>query len=47
MYKQTGKKFTLVFGEPVSYLSFNKTYGPAYWADKMQKLVYSLKDMML
>lgn len=47
MYKQTGKKFTLVFGQPVSYLSFDKTYSSAYWASKMQKLVYSLKEKIV
>ena len=47
LFKQTGKKYTLVFGKPVSYLSFDKTYSSAYWASKMQKLVYSLKDKMV
>jgi 1-acyl-sn-glycerol-3-phosphate acyltransferase len=44
MYKQKGKTYTLVFGEPVSYTSFDKTFSHAYWAHKMQNLVYSLKD---
>ena len=44
MYKQKGKTFTLVFGKPVSYKSFDKTFSHAYWANKMQNLVYSLKE---
>jgi len=44
MFKQNGKTITLVFGKPVSYKSFDKTFSHSYWAHKMQNLVYSLKD---
>ncbi len=47
LFKQKGKKITLVFGEPISYLSFDKTYSPSYWALKTQKLVYSLKKKIV
>lgn len=43
MYKQKGNTFTLVFGEPVSYKTFDKTKSPQYWATMMQDKVYSLK----
>ncbi len=43
MYKQTGNTFTLVFGKPISYQSFDKTFNQAYWARKTQETVYSLK----
>jgi 1-acyl-sn-glycerol-3-phosphate acyltransferase len=47
MYKQSGKTFTLVFGEPVSYKTFDKTFSHSYWAQKMQEQVYSLKKKMV
>ncbi len=46
MYKQNGKTFTLVFGEPISYQSFDKTYSPIYWANEVRKKVYSLKNII-
>lgn len=47
MYKQSGKVFTLVFGEPVSFQTFDKTYSSTYWAGYVRKIVYSLKDKMV
>ena len=47
LYKQKGNTLTLVFGEPVSYKSFDKTFNQAYWAKKMRDTVYSLKNKIV
>ena len=47
MYKQNGNIFTLVFGKPISYQTFDKTYISTYWANYVRKTVYSLKDKIL
>lgn len=47
MYKQKGKTITLVFGKPIPYTSFDKTFSHAYWAHKTQNLVYSLKEKIV
>ena len=44
LYKQKGKTLSLVFGEPVSYKTFDKTNNQAFWANKMREIVYSLKN---
>ncbi|OFX38888.1 MAG: hypothetical protein A2X08_02660 [Bacteroidetes bacterium GWA2_32_17] len=47
MYKQNGNMFTLVFGKPISYQTFDKTYSSTYWANYVRKTVYSLKVQIL
>ena len=47
MYKQTGNTINIVIGKPIPYQSFDKTFSHAYWAQKTQNLVYSLKDKIL
>jgi putative hemolysin len=43
MYKQKGKTYTIVFGEPVSCQTFDKTNNHAYWAQFLKDKVYQLK----
>jgi len=47
MYKQKGNTLHLVFGKPIPYQSFDKTFSHAYWAQKTQNMVYSLKEKIL
>lgn len=47
MYKQTGNTINIVIGKPIPYQSFDKTFSHAYWAQKTQNIVYSLKDKIL
>lgn len=43
MYKQSGKKITLNFGEPVQYTTFDKSKNHAFWANFIREKVYALK----
>lgn len=43
MFKQRGKKFTLTFGKPIPWQSFNHTKTPAQWAETVKKVVYELQ----
>lgn len=47
MFKQNGNKFSLIFGKPISYQTFDKTYSAKYWANEVRKIVYSLKNKTL
>ncbi len=47
MFKQNGKKFSLIFGKPISFETFDKTNNIKYWANEVRKKVYSLKHNTL
>ena len=44
MYKQRGKKITLVVGKPIPYTTFDSRYKDILWAAKVREHVYKLKD---
>jgi putative hemolysin len=43
MFKQRGKGFTITFGKPIPWQSFNHTKTPAEWAAEVKEVVYSLQ----
>ena len=44
LYKQKGRKIPLIFGEPISYTTFDKSKGQrAEWAEWTKEQVYALK----
>jgi hypothetical protein len=47
MYKQKGKTYTLVFGEPVSWETFDKSKTQTAWAKFLKDKVYKLKSQVL
>lgn len=42
MVKQRGKYFTITFGKPISWQSFDHSRTPSQWAGEVKKRVYSL-----
>ncbi len=44
MYKQKGKTLTFIFGEPISWETFNNEKPPEYWSEKVKQHVYALKS---
>lgn len=42
MFRQKGEKLTLVFGQPISWKTFNKSRTPAQWAAWIKHEVYEL-----
>ena len=44
MYAQRGKTFTLTFGKPIPWQTFDKRHTTAEWADMVKQHVYKLKD---
>lgn len=42
MFKQRGKSFTITFGQPIPWQSFDHTKTPAQWAEEVKKMVYEL-----
>ena len=42
MYKQNDKTIDIVFGEPISYKSFDKSHPDSYWAQMLKDKVYDL-----
>jgi putative hemolysin len=46
MYKQKNSKINLVFGEPISYTTFDKTKTPTEWANYVREKVYSLSNKL-
>lgn len=43
-YKHRNKHFTITFGKPISYQTFDKRFSPIQWASKVQDYAYSLVD---
>lgn len=43
-YKNRDKTFTVTFGEPISYKTFDSSKRPAVWADWVKNKVYLLPD---
>ena len=42
MYRNVGKKFTVTFGQPIPWQTFDKSRKPAQWAQYVEDLVYQL-----
>ncbi len=42
MFKQRGKRFTITFGKPIPWQSFDNTKTPTQWAEEVKKVVYTL-----
>ena len=42
MFKQRGRSFTITFGQPIPWQSFDHTKTPAQWAEEVKKVVYGL-----
>lgn len=45
MFKNKGETFTITFGEPIPWQTFNKSKSPSKWADYVKKKVYSLPHL--
>ncbi len=43
VYKQKGKNMSMVFGEPISWKTLERSHPDTYWATKIMDTVYSLK----
>lgn len=43
LYRQKGKKFSIVFGKPIPAETFDTTHTQAEWAELMKDFVYTLK----
>ena len=44
MYKNQGKNFTVTFGEPIPWQTFDKTKTPKEWAQWVKEKVYQLAE---
>ncbi len=44
MFAQRGKTFTITFGRPIPWQTFDQRHTPAEWAAMMRNFVYELKD---
>ena len=42
MFKQRGKSFTITFGKPISWQTFDHTKTPTEWAEEVKNVVYGL-----
>jgi putative hemolysin len=42
MYKQKGKKITIIFGNPIKYSTFDKSKSDEQWANEIKNIVYRL-----
>lgn len=45
MFRQRGKKFTITFGKPIPWQSFNHSKTPSQWAETVKKVVYKLREI--
>ena len=45
MFAQRGKTFTLTFGKPIPWQTFDKSRTPQQWAEWMKEQVYELKKV--
>lgn len=41
-FKHKNREFTLTFGKPISYKSFNKSLNHKQWADEVRQILYEL-----
>lgn len=46
MYKQRVKTITIIFGEPISYETFDKRHTDSEWAELVRKHVYKMGKKM-
>ena len=44
MFAQRGKTFTITFGRPIPWQTFDQRHTPAEWAAMMRDFVYELND---
>ena len=44
MFAQRGKTFSITFGKPIPWQTFDRRHTPAEWAAMMREHVYKLKD---
>lgn len=44
LYAQRGKTFTITFGKPIPWQTFDNRHTPAQWAAMVKEHVYKLKD---
>lgn len=44
LYQQKGRKIPLIFGEPISYTTFDKSKTDAEWAEWTKEQVYAMKQ---
>jgi hypothetical protein len=44
MYAQRGKTFTITFGRPIPWQTFDNRHTPQEWAALVREHVYRLKD---
>lgn len=44
MYAQRGKTFTVTFGRPIPWQTFDQRHTPAEWAQRVKEHIYRLKD---
>ena len=42
MFKHRGKSFTITFGKPIPWQTFNHSKTPTQWAEEVKRVVYSL-----
>lgn len=47
MFRQKGKKFTITFGKPIPWQSFDSAKTPSEWAEEVKKTVYKLSDSVV
>lgn len=45
MFKQRGKKYTITFGKPIPWQTFNNSKTPTQWADEVKNMVYQLPQV--
>lgn len=42
LFRQRGKSFTITFGKPIPWQSFDRSKTPSEWAEEVKKVVYGL-----
>ena len=47
MFKQKGKQFHVIFGDPIPYETFDKSKKPQEWANWVKEEAYKLKDKVV
>jgi putative hemolysin len=43
MFRQRGRNFTITFGKPIPWQTFDHTKTPTQWAEEVKKVVYELQ----
>ena len=44
MFKQRGKTFTVTFGKPIPYQTFDSSRNPFQWAKYVREVVYRMNE---